>query len=517
MTSASTNAVVYGRARVAAVTPAHATGLDREAREAFGIPERVLMENAGRSAALVLDRLYPEGRVAVVAGSGNNGGDAVVVARVLAGWGRDVTLIAVGSRPPDGGLLHGHGPEPEPSELMEKRLAEADVIVDGVLGTGLSGPARGQAADAIAAINAAERPVVALDLPSGLAGETGAVDGPAVRASATISFGWPKIGLLFQPARQLCGRLLAVEIGFPPLDRADAELVTPSWAAERLPMRPPDAHKGRAGRLLVLAGRDGMAGAAALAGLAARRAGAGLVRLASTAGNRSILQELVPEATFVARDALTAEDGSLAHALVAGPGIGTDAAACAALERALELTGDKPVLLDADAITLLARQPDRLRELARARAVVLTPHAGEMERVLGRPADEITADPAAAARAAASQTGCVTLLKGQPSIVAAPGRALLINTSGSSDTASAGMGDQLAGAIGAFLATGLDARDATAAALFFSGRAADLCRLGRALGPRDVAWALPRAFADPGPTRSPLELPFVTFDQAERW
>jgi len=508
---------VYGSHRVPAVTPAEAAALDRSARESADIPERVLMESAGRAAAAVVERLHPGGRVAVVAGSGNNGGDAAVVARVLHAWGRDVTLVAVGTRPPDPALLHGMQVPTEAASRLEPTLLEASVVVDGILGTGLSGPARGAAAEAIAAINRAARPTVALDLPSGLAGVDGSVQEPAVRADATVSFGWPKVGLMFQPARSLCGRMIAVEIGFPPFDPVGAELITPSWAAARLPRRAPDAHKGSVGRVLILAGREGMAGAAALAGLAARRAGAGLVRISSVSTNRSILQTLVPEATFIARDALSSDDGELAHALVAGPGIGTDADAVTALERALALTDDKPALLDADAVTLFAGRQDELRRIAAVRPIVITPHAGEMQRILRVPASEIAADPAWAASEAATRLGCIVLLKGQPSVIAAPDAPLLINTAGSSDTASAGMGDQLAGVIGAFLATGIDARDAAGAALFFSSRAADLCVLGRSLGPRDVAESLPEAFVWPGARRSPLGLPFVTFDQPPRW
>jgi NAD(P)H-hydrate epimerase len=475
------------------------------------------MESAGRAASLVLDRLFPRGRVAVVAGSGNNGGDAVVVGRVLRAWGRDVSIVAVGAKSPDAALLHGDTLAILPAAELERCLLQADVVVDGVLGTGLTGAARGGAAEAISAINRAGRPVLALDLPSGLSGVNGEVQGPAVRASATVSFGWPKAGLMFQPARALCGRMIVVEIGFPPLDSAGAELITPEWAAQRLPVRAPDSHKGASGRLLVVAGREGMAGAAALAGQGARRAGAGLVRICSTPGNRAILQTLVPEATFVTRAELSDDDGALVHALVLGPGMGADDDGRSALERALSITQGKPALLDADAVTLFADRQETLREIASTRPVVITPHPGELQRLLGMSAEDIVKDPAAAAAEAVARLGCTVLLKGQPSIVAAPDQPLLINTAGSSDTATAGMGDQLAGAIGAFLAAGLGVRAAAGAALFYSSRAADLCALGRSLGPRDVAEALPAAFERPGDTYSSLRLPFVTFDQPARW
>jgi hydroxyethylthiazole kinase-like uncharacterized protein yjeF len=508
---------VFGHAHVPLLTPAEAAAQDRRAREAAGVPERVLMESAGRAAALLAARLAPRGRIVAVAGSGSNGGDAAVAVRTLRAWGRDAELVAAGSRLPDPALLHGHDVPVHEAAALTARLAGAALVLDGLLGTGLTGPARGSAAAAIEAINAAGRPILALDLPSGVAGETGGVAGPAVRATTTVCFGWPKLGLLFQPARTYCGRLMAVEIGFPPLAAAAAELATPAWATTRLPTRAPDAHKGAVGRLLIVAGSSGMAGAAALAGLAARMMGAGLVRLASPEPNRAILQTLVPEATFLDRGLLAVEPLDWVHAVVVGPGMGTDADAAQALEAALLRTAPSPVLLDADALTLLAARPDALRALAAGRPVVLTPHAGELERLVGRPAVELAADPVAAARAAADRFGCVVLLKGQPSVVAAPGRPLLVNTTGSSDTAAAGMGDQLAGTIGALLAAGLDARDAAGAGLFLAGRAADLAGLGRSLGPRDVARWLPAALVRPGAAGPPGGLGFVTFDQPQRW
>ena len=507
---------VYGRADVALVTPAQAAEHDRVAREHGGIPERVLMESAGRAAALVVARLWPHGRIGALAGSGNNGGDALVAARILRSWGRAVDVILAGSRPPDRALLHGHDVAQHTAEDAQRVVAGAAVIIDGILGTGLDGPARGFAASSIDAVNRSGCPVVALDLPSGLNGSTGVVDGPAVRADVTICFGWPKLGLLFHPARALCGRLLSVEIGFPPCADATARLITPEWAAARLPARRPDAHKGEAGRLLILAGREGMAGAAVLAALGARRAGAGLVRIASASANRVIAQTAVPEATWVDRSMLCASDLVGMHALVAGPGIGTDEESRAALDRALGLSGSMPVLLDADALNLFAGAPDELRRIARERPVIITPHAGELERLAGRPAADTRADPTTAARETADSFGCVVLLKGQPSIVAAPAAPLLVNTVGSSDTASAGMGDQLAGTIGALLAAGSPPMDAAAAGLFFSARAADIIALGRSAGPREVAEALHDAFARPGADRSSLDLPFVTFDQPAR-
>jgi ADP-dependent NAD(P)H-hydrate dehydratase / NAD(P)H-hydrate epimerase len=509
---------VHGRKAVPLPTTAEAAAADGAAREQFGVPERVLMENAGRAAALVLQRLYPSGPVLGVAGSGNNGGDLLVMLRVLQAWGREVAIIAAGARPPAAVLAHGDSVPFVEDEEAVTLAGRAAVLVDGMLGTGSAGAPRGRIAEWIDRLNAAAAPVAALDLPSGVDATTGAVHDRAVNAALTITFGWPKLGLLLHPARQCCGRLVAVEIGFPAacVD-ASARAITPDMVRARMRRRSADAHKGSAGRLLVLAGSTGMAGAAALAVEAALRAGAGLVRVASTAQNRTVLQALVPEATFLDRDSLHREDLEPLHALVAGPGLGTDTDAAHSLQRALDLMPGVPTLLDADALNILARQPDRLEVIAAARPVLATPHAKELARLTGAGLDDILKDPVAASRHAARRFGLHVLLKGQPSMIAAPDGMLLVNTTGSSDVATAGMGDQLAGTIGALLAAGHDVPDAAALGLFLGARAADLAALGPSLTPRDVSRHLPHAMAVPGLERSTLELPFVTFDQPPRW
>lgn len=499
-----------------ALTAAQAAAWDSSAREQQGVPERVLMENAGRAVAAVLQALYPRGRVLALVGSGHNGSDALVALRTLQGWGRDVVWLASDARAPELGVLHGQ-PLPEAaSEPLESALAGADVIIDGLLGTGARGAAREPSATVIAALNATGRPVIAVDLPSGVDATSGKVEGTAVRARVTVTFGAAKIGLLLHPARAHCGRLLVAEIGFPPLTTTPAgELITPEWAHARLPGRSPDAHKGTSGRVLLLAGSYGMAGAAAIAGRAALRAGAGLLRIVSAAENREILQTLVPEATFFDRAGEPPAAGI--HALIAGCGLGTDEPALEALERALDVTDTLPAILDADALNLLAERTDGVTRIAARRPLVLTPHVREMSRIARIPEADILKDPVNCARAFAQATNAVVLLKGQPSIVAAPGEPVLINTTGSSDAASGGMGDHLAGVVGAFLAAGAPAREAAALGLFYAGRAADLARRGRSLSPQHVSQALHRAFRSPGARTSALELPFISFDQPARW
>lgn len=509
---------VHGSESVALLTAAEAAALDRRARD-DGIPERALMENAGRAAALVIDRLFPAGRVLAVVGSGNNGGDALVALRSLRSWGRDVAFIAAGSGDPDLGLLAGFDvPRLDPADARA-HLAAAGVLVDGILGTGSRGEPREPAAGLIGLMNAGGRPIVALDIPSGVDPTTGRVPGVAVDAAVTIQFGWPKTGALLQPGRARCGRLIAVEIGFPPLrpGEAGAALITPGWARARLPARAPDAHKNSVGRVLVVAGSKGVSGAAAIAGHSAMRAGAGYARIATVEANRVIIQELVPEALFVDRAdrAALREAVAQSDAVLIGPGLGTDDDAIAVLDLVLERLDGRGCVLDADAVTILARRDHGFRGLG-DRALI-TPHPGEMSRITGLDTEAIRADPVKVARELADGTGLAVLLKGAPSVIAAPGRRVLVAALGSSDMATAGMGDQLGGVTATFLAAGCDPATAGGLALFYGARAAELVGRGRSLTPHDVADAFHLAFRDPGPERSPLDLPFVLFDQPARW
>lgn len=498
----------FGAARVPVLTAAEMRAWDEQAIDAYGIPERVLMESAGRAAASVVQRLYPTGRVVAVAGSGNNGGDALVAARTLWMWGRDVDVVYVGKSPLNEALLHGW-------ELYPKRadaaFPGAAVLIDGLLGTGASGPPTGAYADAIAAMNAAGAPIVALDGPSGVDLTTGVTPGDAVRAQVTVTFGAPKRGLLLFPGRGLAGRIVAVEIGFSRLAEggASARLATGAWAHAAVPPVPANAHKGTMGKVSIVAGRRGMAGAAVLAGLGALRAGAGMAALVTPGANREIVQTALPEALYVDRDALDADFLAGSKAVVAGPGMGTDDEALEVL-RTVAKQGTLPVVLDADAVTLLAAHPD-LRD-AFGGPLVLTPHPGEMSRLLGIPIDQVTADPFGAAAKAAEAFACTVLLKGAPSLVATRGRETLVNVAGHSGLATGGNGDVLSGVVGAFLARGMEPWDAAGAALWFAGRAAELAGRGRGLIPHDVADALPAALLEPPVRESALDLPGIVLD-----
>jgi NAD(P)H-hydrate epimerase len=306
--------------------------------------------------------------------------------------------------------------------------------------------------------------------------------------------------------------VIAVEIGLPPArpGEASAALITREWVAATLPRRTPHGHKGGAGTLAVLAGHPGMGGAAILVAMGALRAGCGKVRSVSCEENRLALQTAVPEGLFVDRDGEGVEGViESADALVVGPGMGTDSRARDLLRLALaRATG--PLLLDADAITLVASEPGLLDGAPTSRMLV-TPHPGEMSRLLGTETRAIVADPFGAAAAAAHRLGCAVLLKGAPSVVAAPGEPALVNVAGHSGIATSGMGDTLAGVIGALLAVGSPPREAAAMGLFVAGRAAEALGPGRPLLPRDVAEALPAALAlEPAPGR--LALPEVRLD-----
>ncbi len=515
--------ILFGGPDVHAPTGSEAASFDRLAIDRLGVPGRVLIENAGRSAAQVLERVFPEGPVVVFVGAGNNGSDGLALARTLAGWGRPVTVAKASARAPDAGLLH-RWPLPvldatdRGAARDVERATAAGVLVDAVLGTGISGAPRSPQARILKRMNRSGRPILSLDVPSGVDADTGSVPGEAVRARATVAFGWPKLGALLQPGRARAGRLVAVEIGFPPPppEAFGARVVTPGWAREALPARPVETHKHEVGALLLLAGSPGMAGAAILAARAALRTGAGLVRIASDLSGRRLLQGAVPEAVFVdASDASAlARAAEKSTAVAAGPGLGVDSGAAASLKTALEASGDAPVLLDADALNLVAKGAGPvLGELGPTRPVLVTPHRGEMRR-LAADVPGLSGPPHRRALDRAEAWSCTVLLKGNPSVVAAPDERLLVGGLGSSDLAAAGMGDALSGVAGSLLAQGCDPPMAGGLALHLTGAAAAIGREGCGLVPSDAIARLPRALRLRPRRRSRLDLPFVVFDQA---
>ncbi len=475
-----------------------------------GVSGAILMENAGRGAADRLVADHDARRALVIGGVGQNGGDAWVVARHLITRGLSPRVAIVGDRAKVGGdarinldaLLALGVPIADlgSNELVLRELArDATVIVDGIFGTGLSRDVEGPEATVIACIELLGLPVLALDLPSGIDCDTGAVLGVAIRAHTTITFGVDKRGLQQHPGVEHAGFVHVVDLGVPaPL--ALSALRLDARDLDRLvPRRRGDAHKGTAGHVLVVAGGPGKTGAALLSGMGVMRMGAGLVTLAARATARAALDAKVFELmTLEVPEALEAAVATLLRecqgkgAAVVGPGLGTDGISRAlALRLAVELP--IPAVLDADALTALGTDLARLRSSAAPR--VLTPHPAEAGRLLGLSTKAVQADRYAAATALAERSGHVSILKGARTIVASPNGVLAVCPLGTPALGVGGTGDVLAGAVGALLAVGSPV-DAASAAVLAHARAGELAAItDRGLFAHEVADALPRALA----------------------
>jgi NAD(P)H-hydrate epimerase len=493
--------------------------LDRPTIETLGIPDEILMEVAGRAVAECARELLPDGgEVMVVCGAGNNGGDGLVAARHLHLVGIPVRVALLGEERSLRGAAAANWKRARrvgvPVDGPRWRAPARGVLVDAVFGTGLSRPVAKGAAAALRRINAARAAgegrvrVLAVDLPSGLCADSGAVLGVAVRADATLALGLPKLGLCLEPGRSLAGRVRVARIGIAdaaPGVAPEAELWTRAAAGARLPARPRDGHKGTFGHALVVAGSEGKSGAAALAALGAGRIGAGLVTIACPAGLNDVLEVKCTEAmtapvpdTSERALAAGAEDAIAAlaaerDAVGLGPGIGRGAET-QKLVRALALRIEGPLALDADALFAFRGDPGPLRR--RRAATVLTPHPGEAARLLGCTAAEVNRDRVGAARRLAAQSGSVVVLKGAATLVATPSGPTLVNPTGGPELASGGTGDVLLGAVVGLLAQGLDARDAAALAAYVHGLAGE--RVAASTGPAgllasELAHELPAA------------------------
>lgn len=464
-----------GADRVWLPTAEEMAALDRRAVESGATTERTLIEAAGREVARRIQQRWPEGPVVGLLGSGHNGADALVALRTLAAWGREARGVICGSGPPEPDVRAGWDVSLVRRERLDAALRGARVAVDGILGTGVAGAPREPQASVIRRIDASPVPVVAVDGPSGVDFTTGQVPGACARARLTVSLGWPKLGLLRFPARAKCGELEAVEIGFPPVADTGiaARAVTARWVREILPRRSPGAHKGEAGYLTVVAGQEGMAGASVLAARAAGRGGAGIVRVVGAPGNRSVVQSSAPDAVFSGWDDPAAVESAVewSDAVVLGPGLGRGPDRRALAERVMGARGSRPLLLDADGLNVWEGATGALSDRLEPTDVV-TPHPGELGRLLELSVEDVLSDPPARAREAADRLGAVTLLKGAPSLVALPDGRLRVAATAGPEVASGGSGDVLSGLTGAYLAAGIGAADAATAALFLSGVAA---------------------------------------------
>ena len=436
---------------------------DRWAIDELGIPSLDLMERAGAGLAALVAEIAPDGSVAVVCGKGNNGGDGLVAARLLREQWREVRCLLLGGREELRGdaAAMAEGVETEP--FSPAALDGASVVVDAILGTGFEGAVRGAAAEAIAAM--AGHAVVAADVPSGVNASTGEVEGPAVRARATATFAAAKPGLHVNPGKEHTGEVRVVDIGIPegaPVE-VRAALIDDALLAE-IPRRRGNTTKFSSGHVVVAGGSRGLTGAPVLAANAAMRAGAGYVTCCAPGSQQPILATHLLE---VMTRALPEDDGShvvagvddvlamteRGGALIVGPGIGrTDGAQ--EFARALVRRSGVPVLLDADGLNAHAERLGDLREAGAP--IVLTPHEGELARLLGGSSDEVKAHRLARARQAAAGAGAIVVLKGDDTLVARPDGFVAVSPGGSPALATAGTGDVLSGVIGALLAKEMD-------------------------------------------------------------
>lgn len=455
--------------------------LDRATIDDFGIPGAELMARAGAAAFDVLRERWPEARnITVVVGTGNNGGDGFVVAALARDAGLTARVLQLGDPERIGGdaRLHARAYADAGGEwrAFDALPARTDLVVDAIFGTGLERPVEGRWAEAIDAINRARVPVLALDIASGLHADTGRVLGTAIRADATISFIGLKVGLCTGEGPACSGALYfdALEVPAQVYARQIHAARRLDWhkQAQLLTPRSRSAHKGAFGHVLVVGGELGMGGAARLAAEAAARSGAGLVSLATRPEHVAAVLAARPEVMAHGVDGAHGLDPLLARASVVaiGPGLGQGDWGRALWARVLD--SDRPLVVDADALNLLAADPQQREDW------ILTPHPGEAARLLGCSAAEVQADRLAAADALVRRYGGVVVLKGAGSVVAsAANRPPAICTDGNPGMASGGMGDVLTGLIAGLLAQGLAPEDAAEAGVCLHGAAGDRAAL----------------------------------------
>ncbi len=454
----------------------------------LGIPGGFLMERAGVEMARVALEAFAPRRALVVAGGGNNGGDGFVVARELHRAGVEVSVLATkdeyeGDPGTNFEILPNLGVRVVRSDELEEELGRADLIVDALLGTGFSGEVRERERRIIENMNDSPVPVLAVDMPSGVDGATGEVHGAAVRADVTVCAHAAKVGCVISPGREHAGEVIAVDIGIPPEADVEPSLVWTGADSLRgiLPRTAEPAHKYSAGALLVVAGSRHTTGAPQMVVRGAERTGCGIVFLATSESSAPTVDLELTEAlvhgvpedgggyvTSAALDQIL-QLSERTSALVVGPGIGTGDEGCrlvGGILREVEL----PVLLDADAVTNLAGT-DALAN--RSAPTVITPHAGELGRLLEAGAKAVSARRLHSARGAAQEHGCCVLLKGSDTLVA-EGERIAVNSTGNVALATAGTGDVLSGVIGALLSRGMDTYEAARTGAWVHGRAAEL-------------------------------------------
>ncbi len=476
---------------------------DQRTSDGIGIASIVLMENAGRQVVASMESAFDDlaaAHVAVVCGKGNNGGDGMVVARTLSERGISVSVFLIGSSADVRGdartnLAILRALDVDVVELADAASWElhgtdvlsADIIVDAMLGTGLSAPVTGLLETIIADINAAPRPVVAIDLPTGMRADVAGEHGPVIEATLTVTLGAPKPALVQAPTERLAGSLVIADIGIPRsviagLDGPWLELITRERMRELATPRVADSQKGDYGRVLLVAGSRGKTGAAHLAAAAAMRSGAGLVTVATPASCQPILAALGVE--YMTEALEETSDGQIAwealeHILEAradviaiGPGLGRSPSTMALVQAVVERAG-VPLILDADALFAFVGESDRL--MGRDdHTIIITPHPGEMARLTGLSIDAVQANRVDVARAFATTHHLTVVLKGHRTVVATPDGKVFLNLTGNPGMASGGTGDVLTGVMAGWFGQLLDAEDAAQLSVYLHGLAGDL-------------------------------------------
>jgi NAD(P)H-hydrate epimerase len=478
--------------------------IDRRAIEEFGVPSLDLMERAGAGAAHVIaSGGLPKGaEVVILCGKGNNGGDGFVAGRYLQEWGAQVTGWIIGERDElstdalrsllsaeDTGVRIRTYQLDEADHDVVEDLDRAKVAVDALLGTGSQGKLRDPIRRLTRLLNQSGNRVYALDMPTGMNADSGDVDPDCVRTSMTITFGFPKRGLYALPGRDLCGDITVVDLGYPD-ETVDVATGVLLWQEMRnlMPPRDPGGHKGTFGHVTILAGSRGMTGAACLAAESALRSGAGLVKLLVPEGVAELcatkltevmvfglpdsgLSTFTPESVDAAAPFLGEAD-----AVLLGPGLSM-AEPAREFVRTILPRIQKPLVLDADGLNAIAADETGVSKRLAESPAILTPHPGELGRLLKRSTKELTADPVIAARDAAARFGCEVIFKGAPSVVASSDGRIDLCSLGNDGMATAGSGDVLAGLLVGLLAQGYSPAAAARVGTMVHGRAGDICRM----------------------------------------
>lgn len=490
---------------------------DRRAIDDIGIASIVLMENAGRQVVAAMEAMFQDlasRHVVVLCGRGSNGGDGFVVARTLAQRGQEVSVYLVGAASEVAGDARanlevlrrlGHQvveiTDAAVWELQFPEIRGGDLLVDALFGTGLRTPLTGLYETIVADVNASDLPVVSIDLPSGLSADTPDPVGPCFDATLTVTLAAPKLPLVLPPGEAHCGDVVIADIGIPDaaIDAVGGphiELLTREPIRALIDPRPADSHKGDYGHVLIVAGGPGKTGAAHLAAMGALKSGAGLVTIATPRSCQPIVAAMAPEymtaaldedGQGLAPDALEQVLARPADVLAVGPGLGTGPGAVALVHGLLERAG-MPLVLDADALNAFAGEPDRLVG-SEGRDVVITPHPGELARLMGVTTADVQANRVELAQNFAEAHQLYVVLKGHRSVIATPDGKVFVNTTGNPGMATGGMGDVLTGMTAAWLAQLLDAEAACTLAVYLHGVAGDLAEASEgevALTPSDL-------------------------------